>query len=520
MRRAGAFPSRRPPIPDHATSPTRALALRLGDPGGRIALIDGEAEISYRELAAEVERLAAGLHDDVGPGERLLIWLPNGPELLALLLACLRSGVVPVPLHEGITGAELPPLLSPLRARALAASPELLDRHAPVLARIDVGRVYRVERRGGAGVSPPYGGLLRSARAAGSPAAAEEACLILHTSGSKGRPKGVVLARRSLDSILAYRLANTELGPGCVSVVASCLTQSVGLYQSLAMLAAGGTIVQQGGYDAERMAELVNRYRPSHLIMVVEAFDRLLHHPKTTSDGLSRLRFGAVGADRVTPRVQRRAIALTGRPLRVSYGLTESSWALVNPGDRLDKCLALGQPTPGVDVSLRDADGQEVASGEVGEIWIRSPRTMRGYWDDAVQTREAIVDGWLASGDLAHRDVDGYLWFAGRKKNLIVLPSGDNVSPLEVEDVLRDHPSVAQAIVVGVGMPDGTERPWAFVVPADSRARDAQIETFLRERLSAPKIPQRILLLDEMPLGLTGKIQRDDVARLVASARS
>jgi long-chain acyl-CoA synthetase len=346
------------------------------------------------------------------------------------------------------------------------------------------------------------------------PKSPDQLSLVLHTSGSKGQPKGVMLAYRNLNHILHYRLAHTQLAPDCVSIVASCLTQSVGLYQSLALLAAGGTLVLLESYDVDEMAGCINRYQPTHLIMVVNAFDRLLHHPAITAGSLASLRFAAAGADRVTARVQDRFIALTGRPLRVSYGMTESSWALVNPGERLDKRLALGKPCPGVEIRLRGRDGGEVSNNEVGEIFIHSPRNMLGYLGDAELTRETLAESWIASGDLACRDDDGYYWFAGRKKNLIVLNTGDNVSPVEVENAILDHTGVSGCAVVGVSTPDGSEVPCAFVIRLDPALSAAALEAFLRERISDYKIPRRIEFRDELPVGLTGKIRGDDARGL------
>lgn len=199
-----------------------------------------------------------------------------------------------------------------------------------------------------------------------------------------------------------------------MSIVASCLTQSVGFHQSLALLAAGGTIILLESYDADEMASLINRHHPTHLIMVVDAFDRLLHHASISAASLRSVSFASAGADCVTARVQNRFIELVGRPLRVSYGLTESSWALVNSGDEPDKCLALGKPCPGIEIKLLGADGCDVPEDEAGEICIKSPRTMLGYLHDEELTRAALANGWLRTGDLAWRDAEGWYWFAGR----------------------------------------------------------------------------------------------------------
>jgi acyl-CoA synthetase (AMP-forming)/AMP-acid ligase II len=415
----------------------------------------------------------------------LAIWLPNGPELLCLILACLKAGVVPMPLHHGLKRREMERVLEHARVRDVLSSRE----------------EYEDLRRTGGDV----------ARAPEGPDATR---LVLHTSGSNGRPKGVRLSASNLEHILQYRLAHTALTSESLSVVASCLTQSVGLYQSLALLAAGGTIVLLESYDVDQMVDAIHRHRPTHLIMVVEAFDRLLHHPAITPASLASLVFAAVGADRVTARVQERFVALTGRALRSTYGLTESSWVLVNGGERADKRLALGRPCPGIDVRLLDTDGREVAPGAVGEVHVRSPRTMLGYLHDEELTRATLEGGWLATGDLAYRDADGWYWFAGRTKHLIVLPSGDNVSPVEVEDVLRGHPGVAGCTVVGVETPSG-EAPWAFVVRRDDALTEATTLGFLRERLSDYKLPHRIVFLRELPLGLTGKIQGTAALRIV-----
>jgi long-chain acyl-CoA synthetase len=451
----------------------------------KAALVYGERALSYRELNAEVGRLASGLRRDAAAGEPCALWLPNGPELLCLILACLRSGVVAMPLHHDMKRPEVEGVLARGGVKRLVTGADYPERRGD-------------PRSGGTCVRSP-----------------EDPCLVLLTSGSKGLPKSVVLSVASVEHILRYRLEHTMLSTESVSVVASCLSQSVGLYQSLALVAAGATIVLLDDYDPDRLVDALHRHRPTHLIMVVEAFDRLLHHPKISPESVRSLVFASVGADRVTDRVQRRFVALTGQPLRVSYGLTESSWALVNSGERLDKCLALGKPGPGTELRLRDAAGRDVAPGEVGEIHIKSPRTMLGYLHDDASTRDVLADGWLASGDLARRDDEGWYWFAGRKKSTIVLPSGDNVSPAEVEDALLCHPGVSCCAVVGVDASDGGTAVWALVVRENGEPPADAIRAFLRERLSDYKIPARIVFVPRLPVGLTGKIRADDVLKLV-----
>ncbi|MDD4880384.1 MAG: class I adenylate-forming enzyme family protein [Gallionellaceae bacterium] len=476
----------------------------------KVALIHHGRRYRYRDLADEVERLAGGLSREHHAGDLLAIWLPNGPEILCLYLACLKTGIVPMPLHEGMTWPEVGKILRYSGAKTMIACARTRARMPADYADAGIDRVYVH----GAAEHPmrPYEELRHAEGVAHGPGRIDhdDLAMVLHTSGSEGLAKGVMLSHGNLNRILDYRLAHTGLAPDSLAVVASCLTQSVGLHQSLAMLAAGGTIVLLDHYDIDPMVAAIHRHRPSHLIMVVSAFDRLLHHPAITGASLASTRFASAGADQVTARLQERFIALTGRPLNTSYGLTESSWAIVNNEGRHDKALALGQPCPGIEIKLVDGKGDEVADGETGEILIRSPRTMLGYLHNPSLTGRVLRDGWLSSGDLAYRDAEGYFWFAGRCKNIIVLSSGDTVSPIEVERALLEHPAVAQCAVrpARTGGPDDSEVPWAYVTCQDASLSEADLAAFLRGRLSAYKIPERIFFVTELPLGLTGKTRR------------
>jgi long-chain acyl-CoA synthetase len=492
---------------ERAANPAAAALLRgrlLGD-GQRPALLHGSRELSRADLAALTDRLANELAV-LEPGSLVATWLSNGPELLALYVACFARRLVPMPLAPGLKWPELQRAVQSARPEALIVAASSMKAHSDAVVQL-APRIWTVAQDGTLQVlaSSPRAGAASLAMFS-SPSPDEAPCLVLHTSGSTGRPKGVVLPRRAVQHILDYRLAHCELRTESVSVVASCVAQSVGLYQSLALLAAGARFVLLDSYEVESMVTAVNEHHPSHLILVVSALDQLLHHPRLRPEALRQLRFAAAGADRLTPRVQQRFAALTGLPLRASYGLSESSWALVNDGTQPAKALALGTPSADVSIELRANDGSCVELGEIGEIHIRSPRTLLGYLNDPELSNQVLRDGWLATGDLAYQDAEGYYWFAGRSKDLIVLASGDNVSPTEIEEVLRAHPAV-KACVVTARTENGSLVPWAFVVahhPITARA----LHDFLAQRLSDFKLPATIELVDELPLGSSGKIQR------------
>ncbi|OGT75678.1 MAG: hypothetical protein A2W76_03500 [Gammaproteobacteria bacterium RIFCSPLOWO2_12_47_11] len=414
-----------------------------------------------------------------------------------------------MPMHQGMKWSELQNILDYTQAKYLITSQKLIKPHSADIAASELEQVYVVEPDNLQKPFVDYAELLKSSSNFETPAILSDSpAFVLLTSGSDGQPKAVKLSHANLAHILAYRHIHTRLTLDSISVVASCLTQSVGLYQSLALLAVGATQVLLESYDIDQMADCVNRYKPTHLIMTIDAFDKLLHHPDITENSLSNITFAAAGADRITPRLQDRFIVLTDRPLWITYGLTESSWALVNKGDRLDKCLSLGKPCPGIEIKLTGDDGQEVSVDTVGEIFIRSPRTMLGYLHDENLTRNTLMDGWLSSGDLAYKDADGYFWFAGRKKNIIVLNTGDNVSPVEIENIILDHPDITNCVVTGKKDIDGSYVPWAYVTCRSQSLTEAVLDAYLRERISDHKIPRRIIILSELPIGLTGKVHR------------
>ena len=475
----------------------------------KVAIIHRDRPYTYRWLADQTSRLAQGLTAHLDPGELLALWLPNGPELVCLYLACLRCGVVPMPLHHGMKWPEVSAVLEHSQARLLVVGARPVMPDGADLRATRVERMYALDPVPSPGAQSWTELMRGEAEAARARATTESPGFVLHTSGSEGRSKGVMLSYANLNHILDFRLAQTRLSPESVSVVASCLTQSVGLHQCLALLAAGGTMVLLEDYDVVPMVRAIHQYRPTHLIMVVNAFDRLLGHPDITARSLDSVIFAAVGADRVTPGVQNRYIALTGKPLNVSYGMTESSWAIVNFEGRQDKCLALGKPGPGVTIRLVNRQGQDAAIGEIGEIRIRSPRTMLGYLRNETLTRAAFVDGWLVSGDLAYRDSEGYYWFAGRNKQIIVLSTGDTVSPVEVEAALLAYPGVVRCVVLPAGQAeDGSEVPVALVERRDHTVSETALRAYLEARLSAYKVPRRIVFVSALPVGATGKVWR------------
>jgi acyl-coenzyme A synthetase/AMP-(fatty) acid ligase len=226
------------------------------------------------------------------------------------------------------------------------------------------------------------------------------------------------------------------------------------------------------------------------------------------------LRVCRAASDKVSTELLTEFAALAGFPIIEAYGMTEVGTATINPPSGVIKQGSIGTVAGGFSIALRGEDGEQVEAEEVGRIWIRTPSQMVGYWEAPEATAEVVIDGWLDSGDLARADGDGYLWFFGRKKQVIV-HDGSNISPFAVEGALIDHPAVGLAGVVGVHDEVHGENVRAYVTvrPGSERPTSAELIVHCRERVGY-KAPEEIVFLDEMPLNPTGKIDRVGLKRM------
>jgi long-chain acyl-CoA synthetase len=227
-------------------------------------------------------------------------------------------------------------------------------------------------------------------------------------------------------------------------------------------------------------------------------------------DAFAKVRLALTGAAALSPEVATAFEERFGVPLRQGYGLTEASPVVTSSVfDGPPKPGSVGVPLPGVEVKLIDEEGEEALAGDSGEIWVKGPNVFAGYWEDEEATRGALTeDGWLKTGDIAVVDDDGHLYLVDRAKDLIIV-SGFNVYPAEVEDVLAQHPGVAQVAVVGMAHPHSGETVRAYVVPVEGRhVEEDQLIDFCSERLARYKCPSKITFVESLPMGLAGKLLR------------
>ena len=231
--------------------------------------------------------------------------------------------------------------------------------------------------------------------------------------------------------------------------------------------------------------------------------------PGVTSSSFATVRSAVSGAAKLAPEVVAEVSSRLGLELSDGYGLTETSPVVASAAGTTAPVGSIGLPVPGVELRLVDADGEDVLVGDSGEIWVRGPNVFSGYWHDPEATAAALTrDGWLRTGDIGVVDDDGYVYLVDRAKDLIIV-SGFNVYPAEVEDVLVTHPSVAQAAVVGVAHPHTGEAVKAYVVVQPGTSADEDdIITYCTERLARYKCPSKVMFVDELPHNVTGKLLR------------
>ena len=482
------------------------------DPRRDGLLAPGREALTYAELGSQIERLAGQLASaGIGAGDRVAIILPNGPELAVAFLA-VASCATAAPLNPAYGEEELRFYLGDLGVKAIVTGPYVPDdvrRAAPAGALCLALEGCAGELRlTAAGREMPGG--------EPAPAAPDDVALALHTSGTTSRPKLVLLTQRNLAASAQSIRRSLELGPldRCMNVMP--LFHIHGLVGALlATLAAGASVVCTPGFDAFRFFPWLDETRPTWFTAVPTMHQLLLRRASAHADVIerSRLRLLRSSSASMPPAVLEEAERVFGVPLIEAYGMTEASHQMTaNPlPPHTRKPGSVGVPTS-VDVRILDADGRPQPPGEHAEIAIRGPGVIAGYVANADANAEAFTDGWFRTGDEGYLDEDGYLFLTGRLKELINR-GGEKISPREVDEVLLSHPRVEQAVAFALPHAVLGEEVAAAVIIAGDAPTERELRDFARSHLAPFKVPRRIVFVDEIPNGPTGKLQRIGLAK-------
>jgi acyl-CoA synthetase (AMP-forming)/AMP-acid ligase II len=468
---------------------------------------DDGTVVPHNELATSVHRLAgllAGL--GVRRGQRVAIVMPNGPEVVELLLAVAALGATAAPLNPGYTQAEYAFYLADLDPGLLLIQ---AGRGADARAAAGDRAVVDVSVRPQGPPQLSVAGTQATREGSFEPGSAGDAALLLHTSGTTRRPKQVPLLQRNLMASVRAIAAHYRLGAADVSYCAMPLFHVHGLIAStLAQLAVGGSVVTPRRLSQRRYWQQVSAHGVTWVSASPTIHTELIEHGTGSAPSI---RFVRSCSSALSPSLFRRLEELYQAPVLEAYGMTEASHQMTSnplpPGRHLPG--SVGVPT-GAEVRIVDKAGRDLPAGQPGEVAVRGPGLTPGYLGDAEANAESFFAGWFRTGDRG-RVEDGYLRLEGRIKELIIR-GGENISPGEVEDALKAHPAVTDAVCFGIADDKYGQVVGAAVV-LRGEADPAQLRASCRASLADFKVPKVIHVVNEIPRTPTGKLQR----RLIAS---
>jgi len=467
----------------------------------KTAVFWGEEEHSYGRLRAQADWLAhhLGHQFQMGAGDRVALWLKNGPQFIPALLGVLQAGAVVVPVNNFLKPEEVLHILQDCGARLLITDAESLEHGGWFRERQPELQFFAVEDLPSHPHSP--------AHKSHAPARmASDLAVIIYTSGTTGRPKGAMLSHGNL-------LCNVE---SCRRVLETVdldrFTIVLPMFHSfmlcvgilLPLLTGCSVVVVKSLHPLKNLLEELGFRRPT-ILPGIPQFFRALARSSVPPDFPVRLCIS--GAAPLPVEVLREFNRKFPFPLLEGYGLSEASPVVsINPIHGPWREGSIGVPIPGVEVTIQDDDGHLLPDGQVGEICVRGGNVMLGYWNRPEETAETLRRGWLLTGDVGYRDCDGYFFITDRKKDMLLV-NGINVYPREIEEVLYLFPGVKEVAVIGQPDPRRGEQPVAFVVPDDGiTLEERALQQFVRGKLADYKMPRQVHLVASLPRNATGKI--------------
>ena len=490
--------------------PLETLGYHAARTPGAPALTFAGKTLSFGELEAASDRVADALSaSGVGVGDRVAIIARNLPAHFELYFSCGKAGAIMMPINWRLSASEINAILADAAPSLILVASEFmacLDTNVPT---IDLEDGYTAWRDGA------------QPRVDRRTAERDDPILILYTSGTTGVPKGVMISHHGMSFLV--RAAKDQFGftADSVHLLAMPLFHIGGLGCGMWALSQGGHTILLQQPIPEQVIETISNYGVTHAFFVPSVIQMLVDLPGVDQRNLKSLERLLYGASPISRALLERAMAVFGCKFDHTYGMTEMTGTAIwlPPADhdpsgplahRLRSC---GRPFPWVELELVDpATGIAVATGEVGEIRIRSDIVMQGYWRKPGETAGTMTpDGWLCTGDAAYQDADGYVFIHDRYKDMIV-SGGENIYPTELENVLADHPGVAQVAVIGMPHERWGETPKAFIVAsAGSSPTEEELIAFTRTRLAHYKCPTSVAFVAALPRNASGKVLKREM---------
>ncbi|HEX5065788.1 MAG TPA: long-chain-fatty-acid--CoA ligase, partial [Myxococcota bacterium] len=458
----------------------------------------------------------------IRPGERVAILAKNCIEYMLFYFAASKAGVVPVPLNYRLAAPEWRAIVQDAAPRLLLARGDLVRALEPVRAEMrSVAHWIALDA-----AAPGWTGFEDWTRGAGEtpPArevSADDDLYQMYTSGTTGRPKGAMLTHRAVNAQLQQISAILPILRGDRYLIVAPVYHAAGALAAFWTIRQGGTLVVMEDFDPAAVVKVLSEGDISVATLVPAMIQAcLVAVPDVASRKYEKLRLVVYGASPIGAETLRRAIDVFGCGFAQGYGMTETTAGatflmpeehLRALGDKPALLLSCGRPLPGCEVRVVDAEGRDLPRGQTGEIWLRGPQLMRGYWNMPEATAEALQGGWMHTGDAGSLDDEGFLYIQDRVKDMIV-SGAENVYPREVENALFEHPCVADVAVIGVPDPRWGEVVKALVVlrPGKSATEDELID-FCRARLAGFKRPRSVEFVSDLPRNPSGKVLKKDL---------
>jgi len=489
--------------------------------GEYTSLVFDDVEYTNAQMHEKSRRLAGGLKGlGIKPGDRVIVLLPNCPEVLVSYPALWRIGAVIVPVLFLLETHEITYIASDCEAAAVITSPEFLYKISEAREKTPFLKHVIVVGDEGHPDTVSFDKLASDAapEEAIYPTEDDDTAVLLYTSGTTGRPKGVMLTHGNLHAnAINGRDTAGDSDRGNVSLSVLPLSHSYGLG-----LLVGGWVNETTGravllrwFDLEKVFQAIEKYKINTMAGVPTMFLYMLHYPDADKYDTSSMEFWLVGASPMPQEKLKEFEAKFGGEMYVAYGLTEASPGVAVQRETVPrKQGSVGPAMANVEIKIFDESDTELRPGEVGEIVVRGKNVMKGYFKMPDETAEALRGGWLRTGDMGCVDEDGHLYIVERKKDLIIR-GGFNIFPKDIEEILYKHPAVAEAAVVG--KPDELmgEEVFAYIVlKTDAEASGEELIEYCRSHLAKYKCPSRVEFLDSLPKTPIGKIQKKELRKL------
>ncbi|MBE9537891.1 MAG: AMP-binding protein [Proteobacteria bacterium] len=519
--------------PDTACTLPQVIQQAAANYGDRVAICDGEVELTYAELdAARVESARAFLAAGLEKGDRFAIWAPNIYQWIIAAIGAQSIGAVLVPLNTRLKGAEAAYILQASGAKLLFTVSDFLDVSYPVLLQGQelpgLEQIVMLSGEAEGAVSwldfLEAGDSVEAAKVAeiASSLNAEDTLDILFTSGTTGKPKGVITCHGQNIRVFDIWSATVGLRSDDNYLIINPFFHSFGYKAGwLAAFIRGARIIPVKSFDLDAVLAQIEREKISMIPGPPTIYQSLLAHPKRDSYDLSSLRLAVTGAAPVPVQlVDDMRNELGFEVVVTAYGLTETCGvvSICRADDSAERIShSSGRAMDGVEMKCVNLEGGEVEPGAEGEIWCRGYNVMRGYFNNPEETGKAITeDGWLKTGDVGVMDVDGYVRITDRIKDMFIV-GGFNCYPAEIENSLCSMPGVARAAVIGVPDSRMGEVAKAFIIAsAESALDEAAIIAWSRDNMANYKVPRSVTFVQEFPMNAGGKVLKGDLRALAA----